>query len=135
MVERHHKLSGNKLFFRVDKDNSSVGIGTLRQNLINFFTADFIRREGEELSQTAIAKQRRIPWLRDVVIRLKPPSFDSRTPASFFNGPGPNIPGCDLQNLSSEFADLNPDQQKAVEKVRGLVILVLFNDLHPHHVP
>lgn len=118
MVERHLKLHGKTLHFRVDRENSSVGVGTLRQNIFNFFTADFSRSEGEELSQTEIAKQRRLPWLRDIIIRLKPPTFGSKKVESLFLGPGPKVPGCDLETLSFEFNKLNSSQKKAVEKVR-----------------
>ena len=132
LVGRHQKLSASDLLFRVDKDKSPVGIGTLRQNLITFFTADYKRSEGEELSQTAKSQQRRLPWLRDVVVRLRTPSFDDKTSESLFRGGGPNIPGCNLQVLSNEFAKLNPDQQKAVEKVRLFVPVVNFSYLLPH---
>jgi hypothetical protein len=133
LVARHRNLSENssdsgssQLLFRMDKDNSSVGIGTLRQNLINLFTADYARKEGEELSKTDLAKRRLLPWLRDVVVRLQPPSFDAKPQESFFNCPSSCIPGCDMRQLSSEFSHLNSDQQNAVSKVRWSVLLVLF---------
>jgi hypothetical protein len=128
MTSRYQKLSeddgSSRLMFRLDKDNSSVGIGTLRQNIINFFSSDHSRKEGEEMSQVAVAKQRRLPRLRDSVVRLQPPSFNTNDTASFFRGPGPRIPGCDLHTLSREFEDLNSDQQDAVHKVRKLNIPV-----------
>ena len=117
MVARYRKRWGDAPLFRADKDNSSVGVGTLRQNLINLFTADYTRKEDEDPSTAVVAKQRRLPWLRDAIIRLKPPSFGTKEAATFFQGPGPNIPGCDLETLFYEYAELNPDQQKAVTKV------------------
>jgi hypothetical protein len=112
-----------QLFFRVDKDNSSVGIGTLRQNVINFLTADSARTKTEQLSQASVAKKSRLPKLRDIIIRLDSPHFDlGITPASLFNVFGPSIPGCEMRSLSVEFVRLNPDQQKAIVKVRKFVL-------------
>jgi DNA replication ATP-dependent helicase Dna2 len=125
LVTRHRKFcekNGGEAYsplpFRFDKDTSSVGIGTLRQNLINFLTADFSRKEVEQMSQASVAKQSRLPKLRDIVVRLASPKFDLRvTPDSIFRAVGPEIPGCDMDTLSAEYSRLNPDQQQAVIKV------------------
>jgi hypothetical protein len=122
MCSRYKKFSNDDgqsaLMFRVDKDNSAVGIGTLRQNLINLFTADHARSSKEELSKLDVARQRRLPRLRDSIVRLEVPSFGSTDDSLLFRAAGPRIPGCDLQDLSKEFQTLNQDQQSAVRKVR-----------------
>eukprot|EP00980_Cylindrotheca_fusiformis_P003269 scaffold738_cov124-Cylindrotheca_fusiformis.AAC.8 len=106
------------LSFRFDKDTSSVGIGTLRQNLINFFTADFSGKKDEQLSQASAAKKLRLPKLRDLVIRLEKPRFDINVSVELlFRSVGQTIPGCDMKGLSTEFSQLNPDQRQAVMKV------------------
>lgn len=108
----------SELQFRFDKDTSSVGIGTLRQNLINFLTADFADGKDENLSQANAAKKIRLPKLRDAVIGFASPRFDLRVPMdSIFHACCPPIPGCDMDTLSAEFYRLNPDQQQAVTKV------------------
>lgn len=121
MCSRYKKFSNGAgqaaLMFRVDKDNSAVGIGTLRQNLINLFTADYARNSKEVLSKMDVAMQRRLPRLRDFIVRLAPPSFGQRDDALLFRAGGPTIPGCDLQDLAQEFERLNQDQQGAVRKV------------------
>lgn len=121
MCNRYKKAAkddgGRTLLFRVDKDNSAVGIGTLRQNLINLFTSDHAQSSTEGTTQIDIAKQRRLPRLRDIIVRLTPPTFKTTNDASLFNVMGPTLPGCDLKVLSLEFQSLNQDQQDAVRKV------------------
>jgi DNA replication factor Dna2 len=118
---RFSKLSiddGNSpLLFRVDKDDSAVGIGTLRQNLINMFTADARKGSNEDPTPLEVAVRRRLPRLRNFVVRLEPPSFRTISDATLFQAIGPPIPGCDPQMLSQEFHALNSDQQDAVRKV------------------
>jgi len=105
------------LLFRVDKDNSAVGIGTLRQNLINLFTAD-AQKGKEEPTPLDVAIQRRLPRLRNFIVRLAPPSFLTIDDSDLFQQPmGPPIPGCDPRLLFQEFQSLNQDQQDAVRKV------------------
>jgi DNA replication factor Dna2 len=109
--------AGSQLLFRVDKDNSAVGVGTLRQNLINLFTADS-QRGKEEPTPLNVATQRRLPRLRNFIVRLEPPTFQTVDDAALFQQPmGPPIPGCDPRLLSEEFQSLNKDQQDAVRKV------------------
>lgn len=104
--------------FRMDKENLPTGISTLRQNLVNLFTADKKSQDtpGSQVEQT------RLSWLRDVLIRLRRPTFDRSLVQYMFapvtgNATEP-VPGCDLINLRSEFSNLNKDQQAAVEQVR-----------------
>jgi hypothetical protein len=61
----------------------------------------------------------RLSRLRDVVIRLVPPTFDQTLKRSLFSPIGncPPITGCNLEDLALEFAEMNPDQKTAVEKV------------------
>lgn len=108
---------GESLLFRIDRDDSGVGTHILRQNLVNFFTHDFKRDEGQALSQVEMTKQTRLPRLRDIVVRLKEPSFRTTTPDAIFSSRNMHLPGCDLDELANEFRDLNPDQQTAVMKV------------------
>ena len=109
-----------ELLFRIDKDHISMGMTTMRQNLINFLTADYSRNGVDMKSPTDIMKERRLAWLRDVVIRLKPPEFDSVSDSSlFFNRDiADKVPGCDISQLCREYARLNPDQRAAIKKVK-----------------
>jgi hypothetical protein len=95
-------------FFRVDRDEVATGAGTLRQNLVNLFTKDLPE------------KPDRLSWLRDAIVRLRPPAFNgAQKETLFFPGLGIHgVPGCDLKDLRREFLELNTDQQSAVEKVR-----------------
>jgi hypothetical protein len=106
--------------FRIDKDNTSIGIGTLRQNVINLFTGDVVKQDNQDHATTNPSQRMRLSWLRDVVVRLKPPAFDiSALSTIFCCEPGAlPIHGCDLETLALEYADLNTDQRAAVEKVR-----------------
>ena len=58
--------------FRMDKENLSTGITTLRQNLVNLFTAD---KKSQDTPGSQV-EQSRLSWLRDVLIRLRRPTFD-----------------------------------------------------------
>jgi len=133
MCNRYKKLAlddgHTELLFRADKDNTAVGVGTLRQNLINLLTADHARSSKEKPTQLDIARQRLLPRLRDLVIRLTPPAFTSITDESLFCGAGPMLPGCDLSVLSEEFQLLNLDQQHAVRKVVAANDFVLVQGL------
>ena len=102
--------------FRMDKENLPTGITTLRQNLVNLFTAD---KKSLDTPGTQV-EQSRLSWLRDVLIRLRRPTFD-RSLVKYMFAPSTctePIPGCDLMDLRSEFSKLNEDQQAAVEQVR-----------------
>ncbi|CAJ1969202.1 unnamed protein product [Cylindrotheca closterium] len=115
---RTHGEGMPHLCFRFDKDSSSVGITTLRQNLINFLTADYAAKEGDQLSQVRIAKQTRLPRLRDLIVRLTAPGFhEAFTLDSIFTTNAPRLNGCDMKALSTEFSSLNSDQKDAVVKV------------------
>lgn len=111
------------LRFRVDKDDVSTGIGTLRQNLIQLLTGDAKTAEEEETN--AQSRGERLSSLRDVVIRLRVPSFDEKLGKCIFDpskNPSQSVvePGadCELLALAAEFSELNTDQRIAVEKVR-----------------
>lgn len=121
LCNRFKKFSGDDaestLRFRVDKDNSAVGIGTLRQNLINFFTADHARNSNEELTPLENTRQRRLPRLRDFIVRLDAPSFGPIDDKILFRARVQELPGCNIEALSEEFRILNEDQQKAIRKV------------------
>ena len=103
------------LLFRLDKSTTSFGTGTLRWNLINFLTGDYIAKTKEESSHLDLSA--RLNWLRDVVIRLKFPEFEEGPQPTLFHGPDEVYPGCNLQKLSEEFYLLNDAQQMAVKKV------------------
>jgi DNA replication ATP-dependent helicase Dna2 len=109
--------SSDSLLFRLDKSTNSVGTGTLRWNLINFLTSDYAVRDKTECTELDRIKQRRLTWLRDVVIRLKAPEFAEDSHSSLFHGIDLHIPGCNLLELSEEFSLLNDAQQMAVKKV------------------
>lgn len=105
--------------FRMDKENLPTGITTLRQNLVNLFTAD---KKGHETPGSQV-NQSRLSWLRDVLIRLRRPFFDRSIVKHMFTPsqglPAETVPGCDLKDLYLEFSNLNQDQKAAVEQVRG----------------
>ena len=105
--------------FRIDKDNISMGIGTIRQNVLNLFTGDRVSQANKDDSGPSPRLRRRLPWLRDIVVHLKAPSFDTSAVSSLFSSDRNTlcIPGCDLESLAFEYAELNPDQRCAVEKV------------------
>ena len=117
MVNIVKESASEKILFRLDKDDTATGIGTLRQNLVNLFTGDFKSPDGPG-SQT---EQTRLSWLRDVLIRMRKPVFDKALVKSMFTpSPGTRVtavPGCDLMDLCFEFSTLNPDQRAAAEQV------------------
>lgn len=118
ICDRFSQHSGNsEILFRVDKDNSAVGIGTLRQNLINLFTGDHSKNGKEDATPFEVAKQIRFPRLRDFIVRLRPPCFRDFDDTFLFREMGPRLPGCDPSVLAAEFLALNKDQQDAVRKV------------------
>jgi hypothetical protein len=108
------------LTFRIDRDDTAFGTGTLRQNLINLFVRD--TAESENGAPTVWPT--RLPALRDVVVRLRPPRFRSEkedamfTPRTHGSFSPLEVPGCDLMDLAADFAELNSDQRAAVRKVR-----------------
>ena len=126
--------SGSLLHFRLDKDDVSTGIGTLRQNLIKFLTSD-VKAADEKVAASRASKQQnsmsqpsppsreRLRWLRDVIVRMHPPSFDESLRNSMFasrrKSQCSQNPADDSEFLllASEFSELNEDQRKAVEKV------------------
>jgi DNA replication ATP-dependent helicase Dna2 len=110
-------FSSDSLLFRLDKNTNSVGTGTLRWNLINFLTSDYAVRDKTERTELDRIKQRRLTWLRDVVVRLQAPEFAEDPHSSLFHGIDLHIPGCNLLELSEEFSLLNEAQQMAVKKV------------------
>jgi hypothetical protein len=119
-IERTVNRSSSQTFlFRIDKDDGATGTGTLRQNLVNLFTAD-VKSFGEPGKHVL---QSRLSWLRDVLIRLRQPVFDETLLKSMFTPPSGSsaseVPGCDLMDLCFEYSTLNPDQKTAAEKVRG----------------
>ena len=111
--------STDQIYFRVDRDEKATGMGTLRQNLINLLTGDLqIESDAQHISS---ARRERYNWLRDMVVRLRPPLFELCMERNMFKAPNTDDsipPGCDLLDLAVEFAELNPDQRAAVTKVR-----------------
>lgn len=114
--QRSDSTNDCNLKFRIDKDNAAVGVGTLRQNLINLFTGDYSRGEKEEPSQIEIARQRLLPRLRKIIVEMKPPTFQRMDDIEMFSQKH-SSPGCLPMMLRNEFRDLNEDQQNAVRKV------------------
>ena len=116
-------VSMEEIKFRLDKDDVSTGIGTLRQNLINLFTTDitpFGSKESDPRLTQGTLVRNRFSWLRDVVVRLRTPFFGDLPQSAMFMRPSGNavsVPGCSLEHLRSEFWQLNDDQKRAVEKV------------------
>jgi len=118
-IERLVKRSlESVVLFRLDRDEISTGVGTLRQNIINLFTGDTGEPDGSNRDLTP----HRLAWLRDVIVRLRTPVFDDALKQSMFSRPDNHdnyfpISGCDLEDLVFEFTELNDDQREAVTKV------------------
>jgi DNA replication ATP-dependent helicase Dna2 len=117
-IERIAKSSSNgQVQFRMDMEDVPTGIATLRQNLVNLFTADkkAVDAPGSQVEQS------RLSWLRDVLVRLRKPQFDRSLVKYMFTpgqrAPTQSVPGCDLMDLCFEFSTLNQDQQTAAEQV------------------
>jgi DNA replication ATP-dependent helicase Dna2 len=111
-------LRRTDLLFRIDKDRFSSGMSTLRQNLINFMTGGTALEGSKEPTEEQTHLQQRLSWLRDVIVRLRSPVYIEYNPSIFTtNTSTPQLPGCDLESLAFEYAELNPDQRAAVEKV------------------
>jgi hypothetical protein len=124
------------LRFRVDKDDVSTGIGTLRQNLIQLLTSDVQPTETNDAHAqvtkptTDLVSSRgdRLSWLRDVIIRLRSPSFDETLRTSMFDSSRSNRSGhhpaaeSEFFSLVAEFSELNGDQRNAVEKVSSFLV-------------
>lgn len=109
--------ASEQVLFRLDKDETATGIGTLRQNLVNLFTGD-MKSPDQPGSQTELS---RLSWLRDVLIRLRKPVVNKALVNSMFTPRKGTkvaaVPGCDLMDLCFEFSTLNPDQRAAAEQV------------------
>lgn len=117
-IERKSKkCPDTQVHFRIDKANTASGIGTLRQNLVNLFTSDMKSPDESGLQR----EKSNLPWLRDVLIRLRKPLYDVRLIKSMFNPSHESdiatVPGCDLMDLCFEHSSLNPDQKAAAEQV------------------
>ena len=120
--------------FRLDKNDNAFGTGGLRQNLVNLLVGDVPRPSQSNNAEYAVANMKkeipsllsaRMPKLRDLIIKLKPPSFlPMKAGKSIFcgdyfpnsKGRG-NYEGCKLNDLLAEFQTLNSDQQNAIHKV------------------
>lgn len=121
---RIHRLvtsTRNTPEFRIDRDNVSTGIGTLRQNLVGFFTGDRVKSEtGADIQRTT-----HLPRLRNCIIRGKAPRFCESSTQQLFRAhlnnptgiPTGVLPGCGLPDLAIEYSELNRNQQEAVMKV------------------
>lgn len=111
--------SDDSMMFRIDNDDVSCGIGTLRRNLISFLTGD--TQQVDQGNQPSLM-QARLKNLRDIVIRRQAPRLRHSltsifSPEKCGSELPPLIPGCDLMDLAVEYAELNPDQQAAAKMV------------------
>ena len=105
--KRITKLADKNAVFRIDREESAAGIGTLRQNLISLFAFNSSSKK-----QTITAN------LRRMIVKLESPKFQEINHRAIFQSSIDNsIPGCDPNNLVEEYADLNSDQMNAVQKV------------------
>jgi DNA replication ATP-dependent helicase Dna2 len=130
LADRHHQTSETELLFRMDKNHSSIGTGILRWNLINFLSGDAVAPNNDRNPTRAeIAKKTRLPRLRDVIVRLKAPTFIDGILPPLFEGIDRNIPGCSFHELSREFSCLNAAQQNAVRKTMSAFDYTLIQGL------
>lgn len=118
-------------YFRLDKIEYSAGVTTLRQNLVNLFTADTGPfRSDDTMNESSSTEadrslKHRLKWLRRSIIHLEPaPEFDLNIAKPLFvnnhiGGKLHPVSGCDLKILSEEFDRLNGDQKVAVLKVKS----------------
>jgi hypothetical protein len=123
-ITRIKTAAPNVLRFRLDKDEFTAGTGTLRQNLMNLFTADIPPFTGKQgLTQDLLISihdrtKARLPQLRRSIIHLDAPTFNPSALGDLFCLSGTNhINGCNLRDLSQEFQELNIDQKAAIHKV------------------
>jgi DNA replication ATP-dependent helicase Dna2 len=131
IVAAHPELE--QALFRLDRDEVVTGITTLRQNLLNLLTAD----KATDPSTNCVDKSRRLPWLRDLVVRMRSPAFadiakiNIFTPVTSAHGLSePTLQGCDMMDLALEFAEeLNSDQRNAVERVMTATDYTLIQGL------
>jgi DNA replication ATP-dependent helicase Dna2 len=130
---------------RVDKDELSTGVATMRSNLAQMLIEPYQPpRSGPAAESTAQpadptdVRQASATKLRSLVVELRPPRYnhmDTAVARWFANPPveapcrmGPNgeqyrlgyptvYPGCAPQQLVQELQALNPDQRAAIHKV------------------
>lgn len=110
-------VDGEQYLFRLDRDDVSTGVGTIRQNLVKLFTGDY---HTTDETKDNLVQQRRLPRLREILVRLKKPMFDELSIHKMFSTPDSAVQtftGCDLIDLCLEFTELNIDQRHAAEKV------------------
>jgi len=124
-------VTGEGLFFRIDKDEISGGAGVLRRNLANLFLSDvpafsLDRKKKKQLERLdpedpPFLLQRRLSRLRDCIINFTAePIFDAAQQLNLFSSPddsAPTVSGCDFMDLVMEYVELNEDQKNAVMKV------------------
>ena len=113
--------------FRLDKEESFTGVGTLRQNLVNIFTADIpsysVPKKIPNLLEDSIISpilKNRIIRLRNLIVHLDRPQFDISAQPLFsapVNQKRHSFAGGDFTTLAKEFSYLNSDQKAAVMKV------------------
>jgi hypothetical protein len=102
--------------FRIDKDDAGIGFSTLRQNLLNLFTADVLpystktNASQETLINTQQRLRTRAPSLRRSIVHLDRPQFDLLSIDQILNQPA-------FADLAKDFSDLNEDQKAAACKV------------------
>lgn len=109
----HAEWEGREITFRIDKDDISTGVGTLRQNLIELMTGD--RRDGVSDPTRAL-----LGLLRSIIVGMAPPIFDAAMPILLDSKASrhTSIPGCGFEELQSDFASMNQDQQESIKKVQ-----------------
>jgi len=111
-----------KPLFRLDRDNVATGVGTLRQNLINFMRSDDNFRH----SAGAGSRRKDLSGLRQLIVGTSTPIFEDISPSRLFERQATSreISGFQFNDLEQEYATLNSDQQAAVHKVRTFAALV-----------
>ncbi|TFJ86018.1 hypothetical protein NSK_002838 [Nannochloropsis salina CCMP1776] len=126
--------SKDVVVFRIDKDNTLMNFTTMRSNVMSLFTGPVENAKkgtdvhahkeprpkgGLRLVPTAGDEKR-----RRLIVHLQPPSFSQKPCPVPFDAVtllrqqgSREVRGCGEKQLREEFSRLNPDQQRAVEKV------------------
>lgn len=122
--------SETTVFFRIDKDETAYGIGSLRQNLVNLLTGD-VKESSLEVPTTTYSAKHRFSWLRDILVRFQSPIFQEDMSRSMFHPQSLITNGLSdryIKGLELEFLQLNPDQKAAVVKVRNQSMMICTQD-------
>lgn len=138
-INRYIGQSTTDVSFRIDKDDSTVGVGTMRSNLLKLFIDSFDPNVFREFKSTVEKEASNSPDGQSLLKALPPPGnvkirrliVDLETPTfSSAEVPATTVAtykGCSKDELSLSFSSLNPQQRYAVTRIfsaRDYVLLL-----------